>query len=281
MVQEFSDYSKLVQASNEEVHLNGGVIWHSTRLYGPPVEHDAPLPPGLHITSGIGNVWAYSKECGGFETVGASLSIVLVPEGGTIFQTKLQAGAAQSMGYYLPTAAMETDDPVLETLRKTAVGKPLLCWDKGASIRTVPRLTSLISSAFQGDVRDALLKARAIELTALIAAEVGEGATSTLSGGHSRSAFAVRDLIEAELSTELRLEDLARANETSIRTMTNAFRETFDESIGQYIRRRRMEEAAIALEQGASVAEAAFLVGYSPNAFSSAFKKHFNRKPSA
>jgi AraC-like DNA-binding protein len=34
------------------------------------------------------------------------------------------------------------------------------------------------------------------------------------------------------------------------------------------------------LEAGASVAEAAYRVGYSPNAFSTAFKRYYGRAPS-
>lgn len=281
MVQEFSEYTELVQASNEEVDFCGGVIWHSTRLNGPSSDHDAPLPPGLHISSGIAKIWASSKECGVFESLGPSLSVVHVPEGGATFQTKLQAGPARSMGYYLPTAAMDTDDPVLASICKSALGKKLLNLHSTTAMMSVPRLNSLISSAYQGDIRRSLLKARALELTALIAAELNLENTELPSSANRRCAIGVRDLIERDLSRELHLEDFAQTIGSSVRTMTSAFRKTFNESISEYLRRRRMEEAAAALEQGATVAQAAFLVGYTPNAFSTAFKKHFGRNPSA
>lgn len=53
------------------------------------------------------------------------------------------------------------------------------------------------------------------------------------------------------------------------------------ESLGAYIRRRRLERAAHLLEGGASAAEAATAVGYAtPAAFSSAFKRQFGTSPS-
>ncbi|MEM1020672.1 MAG: AraC family transcriptional regulator [Pseudomonadota bacterium] len=280
MVQEFDDFAEKVQVTNDEVPLNGGVIWHSARPNGPSGNYESPLPAGLHISCGIADMYSFSRDFGVFETKGATVSILLVPDGGTSFQTTLGSGSVRSFGYYLPPSAMETDDPIMQTVLAAAQKSPLAYLTRGAAIKSAPRLTALIDPAYDIPVRDSLLQARALELTALVAAELADQGAARVSSKQRRSAQSVRDTIEASLSGPNRLEDLARANGMSVRSMTASFRQTFGVSINEYIRSRRMEEAAAALEGGASVAEAAFLVGYTPNALSAAFKKHFHRNPS-
>ena len=143
MVDEFSDYTQKVEATNEEVSFNGGVVWHSMRESGPSGEYDAPLPPGLHISCGIANTWAYSEDCGGFEVNGACVNILHVPKSGTVFKTRVDAGPARAFGYYLPDTAMENQDPVLDAIVKAASNKPMINFE-GHLVRKVPRLTARI-----------------------------------------------------------------------------------------------------------------------------------------
>ena len=279
MVEEFTEFAEKARVSNEEVGLNGGVIWHSARSGGPRGDYDAPLPPGLHISCGIAKIRSHSKSHGGFESDGVSLSVVHIPEEGVSFRTHLIGGAIRSFGYYLPLSALETVDPVIAAILDKAENRPLFSL-KGAPVKSVPRLTSVLNDAYHGAVRETLYQARALELTAMVAAELDSGDSLASLSGCSCHIHRVRDYIEANLDKPNRLDELAQANGLSVRTMTSAFRVAFGETISDYLRRRRMEEGAAALESGASVAEAAYLVGYTPNAFSTAFRKHFQRNPS-
>ena len=125
-----------------------------------------------------------------------------------------------------------------------------------------------------------LLQSRALELSAMVSAVFGQNLRRPRSNRTQRKMYDVLDCIEERLSTVITLDELSRLNGLSTRVMTSAFRETFGESISGLITRRRMEEGAVLLEAGASVAIAASAVGYSPNAFSTAFARHFGYPPS-
>ena len=60
-----------------------------------------------------------------------------------------------------------------------------------------------------------------------------------------------------------------------MRSLTQAFRQHFGLSINQYMTERRMEKAFGFLEQGLSVSQTAYLVGYSLPYFSERFQQRF------
>ena len=125
-----------------------------------------------------------------------------------------------------------------------------------------------------------LLQSRAMELFAMVATELGRDSRRTRSKRVQKKMHDVRDSIEASLSSDVTLDELAKRNGISTRVMTSAFRDTFGETVQSLIIRRRLEEAAALLEAGASVATAATSVGYTPNALSTAFARHFGYPPS-
>ncbi|MEM8814241.1 MAG: AraC family transcriptional regulator [Pseudomonadota bacterium] len=279
MTREFEDFAEKAGVSNEEVSMDAGIIWHSYRSDGPVGSYDAFLPAGLHISCGVANIRAHSKLLGGFEARGPVANVVYVPEDMNCFRTELFAGAVSSFGYYVPADAIEGDDSVIAGIAKAVKNRPLTPL-VGKPLRATPRLVSSAGGEYVGKNRDMLLQSRALELSAMVSAVFGQKLRPPRSSRIQQKMYAVRDCIEERLSATFTLDELSRLNGLSTRVMTAAFKEMFGESIGALLMRRRMEVGAAMLEAGASVATAASAVGYSPNAFSTAFARHFGYSPS-
>lgn len=89
-----------------------------------------------------------------------------------------------------------------------------------------------------------------------------------------------RNLIEARLSDELSVSDIAGELGIGIVTLQRLFRAAYDCSVFEYVRTRRLEAARLLLEQGRSVAAAAEAAGYSSAAnFATAFRRKFGTTP--
>jgi AraC family transcriptional regulator len=92
----------------------------------------------------------------------------------------------------------------------------------------------------------------------------------------------VLDYIEEHLQDAIDYEAIARISCTSGDLFQRMFSNFTGVSLGEYIRRRRLSEAALALaENTSSVTEVALAYGYdSPDAFAYAFKKQHGIAPS-
>ena len=279
MTREFDEFAEKASVSNEEVSMDSGVIWHSYRSDGPAGSYDAYLPAGLHISCGVAHMRTRSKRLGGFEAQGPVANVVYVPEDGVCFKTELSAGAVSSFGYYVPVDSVGNDDGVIAGIARAVRNRPLIPL-LGKPLRAVPRLVSGAGKEYVANSREMLFQSRALELSAMVSAVFGQNLRRPRSNRTQRKMYDVLDCIEERLSTAITLDELSRLNGLSTRVMTSAFREAFGESISGLITRRRMEEGAVMLEAGASVAIAASAVGYSPNAFSTAFARHFGYPPS-
>lgn len=278
MTREFEEFAELALVSNEEMGFEEGVVWYSHRNDGPSGTYDARLPAGLHISCGVASVRTYSKALGGFQARGPVANVLFVPEDGVRFTTEMLGGAVSSFGYYMPIDAI-CNNELLAAIAQRVRNQPLAPLT-GQTLRAVPRLVSRLGDEFVGKSRDVLYQSRALELCAMAATEMSSEPGRVRTGRVYKRMHDVRDSIEADLSSDVTLDELARRNGMSTRVMTTAFRATFDESVHAYITRRRLEEAAVLIESGASVATAASLVGYTPNAMSTAFARHFGYPPS-
>jgi AraC family transcriptional regulator len=92
----------------------------------------------------------------------------------------------------------------------------------------------------------------------------------------------VLDYIEDHLKDAIDYEAIARISCTSGDLFQRMFSNFTGVSLGEYVRRRRLSEAALALaEQNSSVTDVALAYGYdSPDAFAYAFKKQHGIAPS-
>ena len=278
-VEVYADFARRMRVSNDQAALNGGIVSHASRLGGPAMQAEAELEPGLHLSCAIAESSFHSDEFGSFQSRGAILSALYVPESGAHFDTFTAGGPIRSFGHYVPLEKVEDGDPLIALIASRIKGQPMLCL-AGRALAAVPRLTSQLATD-DAMIRSHLLQARGLELTALVAACFGQTTRPEPAASAQRYAYRVRDELEARLDQPNLLSELALNAGLSVRTITSSFRHTFGESIGEYLLRRRMEEAAAAIESGASVHQAAYLVGYTPNAFSKAFKQYFGMSPSA
>lgn len=89
--------------------------------------------------------------------------------------------------------------------------------------------------------------------------------------------------IEGNLFDELALKSIAEKSHASESTLQRKFRETVGQTPMDYVRVRRLEEAANLLKKGSySVTEVATIVGYTNlGAFSEAFRSQFGKLPSS
>ncbi len=278
MTREFEEFAEQASVSNEETGFDAGVVWYSHRDDGPAGSYEAYIPAGLHISCGVAHVRTYSKHLGGFLARGPVANVLYVPEDGIGFSTELQAGPVSSFGYYVPIDVVHDSELVADIVRAVK-NKPLVPLN-AQTLRAVPRFVSTVGDEFIGKSREAMFQSRAMELCALASTELGRGSGRVRLDRVRKKMYQVRDCIEANLSSDVTLDELARRNGISTRVLTSAFRDTFGESVYSLITRRRLEEAAVLIEAGASVASAAMSVGYTPNGLSTAFARHFGYPPS-
>ena len=278
VTREFEEFAEQASVSNEETGLDAGVVWYSYRDDGPAGSYEAYLPAGLHIGCGVAHIRTFSKDLGGFRACGPVANVLYVPEDGIGFSTELFAGAVSSFGYYVPVDAAH-DSELVANIVRTVKNKPLVPLT-GRTLRAVRRLVSTVGDEFVGKSREVMYQSRAMEMCALVTTELGRDPSRVRLNRVHKKMHDVRDCIEANLSSDVTLDDLARRNGISTRVLTSAFRDMFGESVHVLITRRRLEEAAVLIEAGASVASAAVSVGYTPNALSTAFARHFGYPPS-
>lgn len=105
-------------------------------------------------------------------------------------------------------------------------------------------------------------------------------AVPRLSAREHRALAQLRDIIEAEFSTELRLVDLARRIGVSLTRMKEIHRQVHGQPIAASIAETRLQHATALLRGGQRhVAEVAYAVGYTPTHFATAYRRRFGVAP--
>ncbi|MEM9386767.1 MAG: AraC family transcriptional regulator [Pseudomonadota bacterium] len=269
-------------SSFEQAEAASGTAWQSIREQGAVAHSDSVLPQGLHVAFGVADIETRSARCGGFRERAPILTALAVPAEGAHFTTRINRGVARSFGWHLGELDAALEDPSLAAITSAVSNKPIAVI-RGATALRVASLLTPIDPWFQGHARQLAFQSRTLELLAVVSQELSTSPSSQAPDARPidlQRAHRVRDAIEADLSKSHRLEELAGGNPSNIHQATRAFRRVFGESIGVYLARRRMEEAVRLIGEGASVKAAALLVGYTPNAFSTAFKRQYGFSPS-
>jgi len=93
----------------------------------------------------------------------------------------------------------------------------------------------------------------------------------------------IRGYIEEHVGETLTLGSIAKALGMAVNTMQRLFKQSYNMTIMDYLRERRLEIAKEAMERdGLTIAQAAFMAGYnSPANFATAFKKVYGFSPSS
>lgn len=266
-------------SSFESAPTTGGIVWQSIREHGSNVRMQNEIPGGLHLSFGVADIRTHSPVFGGFETRQPVIAAFTAPDGGTLFETEVKAGMARSFGIHISDLDAAESDPCISAIIRSVRGRPMAVIG-GEAARRVAKLQVAIDPWFQGDARELVFQARAMELVAVVAEALKDPDRLSLRSIDLVRAHAVREQIEQDLGQVFRLDTLAKEQAIDTRVMTAAFKRSFGESIGVYITRRRMEEALSLLADGASVKTVAIMLGYTPNAFSTAFRRHYGYPPS-
>lgn len=154
-----------------------------------------------------------------------------------------------------------------------------------------PRLIALAERLIAAPPDDGPFRALRLESQALELLSEAFTTLTTASSAHAPGRLDSRDLRRLRRVTDYlegagahaltSLEDLARHAGVSVSTLQRLFQAAHGMSAFEYIRRRNLERARVALERdGVSVKEAAFLAGYSSAAnFATAFRRMFGHTP--
>lgn len=212
---------------------------------------------------------------------GAGLTAMLCPEGAQPFHSRVSGRSARACGLFLATddIADTGSDAVHEIKLALEKGNPLQA-SSNAPLGVVSRLCAPVDPWFQGAARELVFEARAFEMSALALTWLtGRALTGEMPLRNERYAFAAREVLERRLDHPPSLIELAREVGINARSLTDAFRACFGTSIAAYVTARRLDVAAILLEQGMSPTEAARRVGYTPSHLSNAFHRRFGIRP--
>ncbi|ATQ42098.1 AraC family transcriptional regulator [Caulobacter mirabilis] len=265
----------------ETVPLRHGLLHQSAQVLDAPQQYSAPLPPGLHLSCGIARLRSAHPRLGDFRFDGLGLTAILYEDEPEPFETRIDKGPALSCGLYLTRAQL--DDAAPEGLGDIAVrlaaGSRLRATDRPPAT-VVASLCRPVDPWFQGAARRLAMEARALELAAMTLNWLSLSAQpDSRPALQTRRAERAREILEANLADPPDLTRLAREVGVNVRSLTQAFRLTFDASIAAYVTRRRLETAHGLLVEGMGVAAAAGRVGYSPAHFSTAFLRHYGYRP--
>lgn len=155
----------------------------------------------------------------------------------------------------------------------------------GRADRAVCALGMQISVCpFKGGVRQTYLAAKALELVATVTGDLlgdGHDQSRPLAGADLERLHDARQIILQAPGQAPSLAALARQVGLNVRKLTDGFRRCFGCSVADFIAEHRLQEAFRLLSSGeVGVAEAAYRVGYTPNHFTTAFRKRFGMPPS-
>ncbi|MBB4212784.1 AraC-like DNA-binding protein [Rhodothalassium salexigens DSM 2132] len=258
-----------------------GSVWLSRRDTQVESTYVASVPEGLHIGLGVARIQTSAPDLGSFTARGPVLSLLDLTSEPADFTTVMGAGQSCSFGVHIEPEQLTAVDPSVLNLLRRLKNEPLRTTDHRGIIRRVLHLLEPIDPWFQDSVRHLVLQARGLELIAVAETWLEGVEAQTPSGASAVKAEAARDLIESRLGDPLTLDFLARSVGVNVRTLSSAFRERYGVSVAAFITDRRMQLAMQMLVGGASVSEAAYTVGYQPNAFSTAFRRQFGVSPSS
>lgn len=139
-------------------------------------------------------------------------------------------------------------------------------------------------NSFDGPMHRLYRESRALELIAEALAAVSpaqQKSAPDLPPTAYQRICQLQRLLDSGHADSLEMSAIAQQLGCNANTLQQHFRQVFDCSIFDYLRRSRLERAATALQRdGVSVARAAEIAGYSSQAnFSTAFRKHFGQPP--
>lgn len=172
-------------------------------------------------------------------------------------------------------------DPAFQEMR-AAMDKPLRQKRQplDSRLRDVA-LSVLAPPVASGAVAALRLEAHALDLLAGLAASIVDSTPShSLSRRDRDRMFAVREMIETDPASVASLATLAAAHGVSASKLKRDFFLAFSTCVGGFINEQRLTVARRLIEDGMSVSQVAYSVGYTyPTNLSAAFKRRYGVPP--
>jgi AraC-like DNA-binding protein len=251
-----------------------GELWSSQHHLNTDTTYNTKVPEGLHIGSGFANMQFQSLSLGQIQTCGASLQILQCPAGfDENVATRIGKGRVFSGGLHISDTSALQSEELESILVKLATDAPVNI-STNIPFHISKRLCTTADQWFQGKALELYMEAKAYEYIA-VATAVLTNNEFVLAKNVTRYAKQARDIIEADLENVPTLAVMARITATNVRSLTHAFRNSYGCTIQEYVTERRMEKAIMLLEEGHSVSETAYRIGYSLPYFSERFSTHY------
>jgi AraC-like DNA-binding protein len=190
----------------------------------------------------------------------------------------------QAAGVAFPVSSLERLGLRNQFLELFAPGQNVFVATLMASPRIRAIAVDMISPLAEGRAAELLLSAQATELLSrTILALCGNDKADLVTDQKRLRLQAVGDLIRSDLRHPWTIAELARHAGLGRRTFNAQFHRMYGVSASDYLRTSRLAAAREALlQEGLSVTEAAYSVGYTNSGnFSTAFRKHFGYVPSS
>ncbi len=140
-------------------------------------------------------------------------------------------------------------------------------------------LESLFTAPSRGACDALFVEARVLDLLTFASAQSFE-AIPRISARDRRRLLEARDILDQSLSNPPTVVELAVRVGLGTTKLKTGFRLLFGVPVRAYVHARQLEEATRKLESGMSVAEVAYSLGYTPSAFTAAFRRGLGRLPS-
>jgi len=138
----------------------------------------------------------------------------------------------------------------------------------------------LCCEGFEGVARALFLRAKALELLAIVLRDTMPHAGHTVSMRDRKRVVMARRLLEQDYETSWTIDRLSREVGLSEKKLRAGFRQIIGTSVQDHLRSVRLAAAMAMLERGQSVTETAYAVGFSSlSHFSKAFKDHAGLSP--
>jgi len=160
------------------------------------------------------------------------------------------------------------------------IAAPVLCHRPASPAARRIATEIMGGDAFEAPIRALYLRAKALELLAVVMRDMAPGATDTLPARDRKRVVMARHLLEQEYDEPWTTGQLARRVGLSEKKLQAGFRQLVGASVHAHLRAVRMAAAMAMLGQHANVTETAYAVGFSSlSHFSKAFKDHAGVSP--
>lgn len=171
-----------------------------------------------------------------------------------------------------------TEDEPLARLLNVHNDRPFV--SSGAlSARMQFVIESLFTTPSRGACDALIVEARVLDLLTY-ASDYSFEAEPHLSARDTRCLLEARDILDQSLSNPPTIVEVAARVGLGATKLKKGFRLLFGLPVRAYVQARQLEDATSKLESGMTVSEVAYSLGYTPSAFTAAFRRRLGRLPS-